>query len=328
MRGGLLLVLLLLSIIVAAGVGAVSVAPDDIVAKGMSYAFGTPDKEARILFSIRLPRVLFAAVTGATLALVGLLMQTIAQNDLADPYLLGVSSGASAGAVFVIVSGMAGLFGGFMTYAGAFLGAALATLLVVRFAGGGASSVRLVLMGTGIAALFSAVTMMLVYGAKDEAQVRSAMFWLLGSLTGIGWRALPIAVFVCVLLLFYLWRQRHALDLLLLGRKEARHLGLSVASLQNSAVLIASLAVAVTVALSGLIGFVGLVVPHIARRLGETRHAVALWFAALLGALTLVWADAISRTIFRPEEVPIGILTALVGAPVFLWIVAKRYGRD
>lgn len=324
LRGGSIAVLLLVSIIFSVTVGAVSVSLQDIMEKCMNFSMGHLDKETTILFSIRLPRILFAAVAGASLALVGLLMQTISQNHLADPYILGVSSGASMGAVFVIVSGMAPFLGGFMIYVGAFCGAALATILVVRFTGESGGSTRLVLMGAGIAAFFSALTMLFVYGAKDEAQVRSAMFWLLGSLTGMQWNALPMAVLVLIALLVYLFVRRHDLDLVLLGRNEAHHLGFSTGRFQRSVVLVSSVSVAVIVALSGMIGFVGLVIPHIARVIGETRHAVSIWFTALLGALALVWADVLSRTLFRPEEVPIGILTAVCGAPVFLWIIGKH----
>lgn len=320
-----LLVFLIASILFSICVGAVSIPVPEILEKASLLLSGELDKQTMILFTIRLPRILFAAVAGSVLALVGLLMQTISQNYLADPYILGVSSGASAGAVLVIVSGMASLLGGTMTYVGAFLGAALATALVVRFAGESASPVRLILMGTGIAAFFSALTMLFVYGAKDEAQVRSAMFWLLGSLSGIQWRALPPAALVLLLLLLYLVLRRHELDIAMLGRRDAQSLGLSLGALQRGAVLLSSLCVAVLVALSGLIGFVGLVIPHIARAISETRHSVAIWFTALLGAIALVLADALSRTLFRPEEVPIGILTAVLGAPVFLWIIAKRY---
>ena len=319
--------LLVASMALAVGWGSVPIPVETILGELSAWVRGAPlnDSVFMILFDIRLPRILFAAMGGALLALTGLLMQTVSQNYLADPYILGVSSGASAGAVLCLVTGAAQIFAPCGVYVGAFLGAAAATAIVVQLAGSSGSPVKLVLMGMGISALFSALTMFTIYGAKDEAQVRSAMFWLMGSLTGIQWSMVPIAFMMLFLTMVFIWLMRHELDLILLGRGEAEHLGMSVKRVQQLIVLVSSLAVAVVVALSGIIGFVGLVVPHIARFLGDSRHAVMLWFTALTGALVMVWADAAARTLFRPEELPIGILTAFLGAPVFMWIIKKKY---
>lgn len=326
-RGALLALFLAVSMGLAVGMGSVSIPPDTIMREIGAFALGEPmDASASmIVFDIRAPRIIFAAIGGALLALTGLLMQTVSQNYLADPYILGVSSGASTGAVLCLVTGAAQMFAPYGVYVGAFMGAAVATAIVVRLAGSSGSPVKLVLMGMGISALFSAFTMLAIYGAKDEAQVRSAMFWLMGSLTGIQWSMVPVGGAMLFLTMLFIWLMRHELDLILLGRNEARHLGMPVQRVQQMIVLISSLAVAVVVALSGIIGFVGLVVPHIARSLGDSRHAVMLWFTALVGALVMVWADAAARTLFRPEELPIGILTASLGAPVFMWIISRKY---
>ena len=326
-RGALLALSLAVSMGLAVGMGSVSIPPDTIIREISAFALGEPmDASASmIVFDIRAPRIIFAAIGGALLALTGLLMQTVSQNYLADPYILGVSSGASTGAVLCLVTGAAQMFAPYGVYVGAFMGAAVATAIVVRLAGSSGSPVKLVLMGMGISALFSAFTMLAIYGAKDEAQVRSAMFWLMGSLTGIQWSMVPVGAAMLFLTMLFIWLMRHELDLILLGRNEARHLGMPVQRVQQMIVLISSLAVAVVVALSGIIGFVGLVVPHIARSLGDSRHAVMLWFTALVGALVMVWADAAARTLFRPEELPIGILTASLGAPVFMWIISRKY---
>ena len=253
-------------------------------------------------------------------------MQTVSQNYLADPYILGVSAGASTGAVVCIVSGLAQQLFGYGIYVGAFFGAALSTALVIFLTGRSGSPVRLVLMGMGVSALFSALTMLAIYGAKDEAQVRSAMFWLMGSLTGIQWKAVPVMAASLAALMLFIYLLRHELDILLLGKEEARHLGMSVMRLQRLIVLFSSAVVAVVVALSGIIGFIGLIIPHAARFFGEPKHGVLLWFTALFGGIVLVWADVLARSAFRPEELPIGILTAGLGAPVFLWIISRKYG--
>lgn len=328
-RGLLLAIALCFSMVLTMGIGSVSIEAEEIFAAASAYLSGnTADYSyPMIIFDIRLPRILFAALSGALLSLTGLLMQTVSQNYLADPYILGVSSGASFGAVLCLVTGLAQFFSPYGIYVGAFLGAALATAMVVKVAGKTGSPVKLVLMGMGISALFSALTMLAIYGARDEAQVRSAMFWLMGSLTGIQWNMVFAAVIALLVTMIFIWMWRHELDIILLGRREAGHLGMPVMGLQKLIVLISSFSVAVVVALSGIIGFVGLVVPHIARYLGETRHAVMLWFTALVGALAMVWADAVARSVLAPEELPIGILTGILGAPVFMWIICEKY-RD
>lgn len=278
-----------------------------------------------IVFDIRVPRIIFAAAAGAILSLTGMLMQTVSQNYLADPYILGVSSGAGMGAVFCIITGFAQNFAPYGVYVGAFLGATLATVIVVHIAGSSNTPIKLVLIGMGISALFSAVTMLEIYGSKNEAQVRSAMFWLMGSFTGIQWGMVPAILSVLAVLVVFIWLFRHELDLILLGRKEAQNLGLSTERMQQAVVVVSSLAIAVVVSIAGIVGFIGLVIPHIARFVGESRHAVMVWFTTLIGAVVMVWADVMARSMFRPEEVPIGILTAILGAPVFMQIINRQY---
>ena len=326
LRAAFLLLLLVGSIVLALGFGSVTLPTDTLFAEVSAAFAGETSKNAMILFDIRLPRILFAVLAGATLGLTGLLMQTVSQNYLADPYILGVSAGASTGAVVCIVSGLAQQLFGYGIYIGAFFGAALSTALVIFLTGRSGSPVRLVLMGMGISALFSALTMLAIYGAKDEAQVRSAMFWLMGSLTGIQWKAVPVMAAALAALMLFIWLLRHELDILLLGKEEARHLGMSVMRLQRLIVLFSSAVVAIVVALSGIIGFVGLIIPHAARFFSEPKHGVLLWFTALFGGIVLIWADVLARSAFHPEELPIGILTAGLGAPVFLWIISRKYG--
>ena len=323
----MLTLILVASMIIAIGFGSVEIETSRVVEEVAASLQGrqTNSSDAMIIFDIRLPRIIFAAISGAILSLTGMLMQTVSQNYLADPYILGVSSGAGMGAVFCIVTGVAQIFAPYGVYVGAFFGATLATIIVVKIAGTSNSPIKLVLIGMGISALFSAFTMLEIYGSKNEAQVRSAMFWLMGSFTGIQWAMIPVALTVLIALIIFVWLFRHELDLILLGREEARHLGLSTERMQQAVVLISSLAIAVTVSIAGIIGFIGLVIPHIARFISESRHGVLMWFTTLIGAFVMIWADVMARSIFKPEEVPIGILTACLGAPIFMQIINRQY---
>ena len=327
LRALTLTIILFASMIIAIGFGSIEIETSAVINEVATFLQGnkTDSPNSMIIFDIRIPRILFAAISGAILSLTGMLMQTVSQNYLADPYILGVSSGAGMGAVFCIITGVAQVFAPYGVYVGAFLGAALATVIVVRIAGTSNSPIKLVLIGMGISALFSAFTMLEIYGSKNEAQVRSAMFWLMGSFSGIQWAMIPIAFTVMFALIIFIWLFHHELDLILLGREEAQHLGLSTTRMQQAVVLISSLAIAVTVSIAGIIGFIGLVIPHIARFIGESRHAVMLWFTSLIGAVVMVWADVIARSLFKPEEVPIGILTACLGAPIFMQIINRQY---
>ena len=327
MRIHIVLVLALLaSLILSLGFGAVPI-PADTILRELSFGgMQSADASSVVLWNIRMPRTLFAVCTGAGLSLVGLAMQTITRNALADPYILGVSSGAGAGAACAIVLGIFSFLDGYAVSFGAFLGALLATTLVVLLVGKSSSPMRLVLIGMSRSALFSAATLLIIYSAKHEAQVRSAMFYLMGSLSGIQWGDLPIAAALTGLLFLFLWLLRHDLDLILLGEDEAKQMGISVKQMQLLVVLVSSLAIAVLVAKGGVIGFIGLVIPHIARIFVGPKHGALTLASALLGALAMLWADVFSRTLFRPEELPIGVLTAGLGAPIFLWIICRRYG--
>ena len=326
-RAFLLAIFLIFSMLLAIGFGSVDLENNIVIEEILKFFQGNEENSSNsmIIFDIRIPRIIFAAIAGAILSLTGMLMQTVSQNYLADPYILGVSSGAGMGAVFCIITGIAQFFAPYGVYVGAFLGATLATIIVVHIAGTSNTPIKLVLIGMGISALFSAFTMLEIYGSKNEAQVRSAMFWLMGSFTGIQWTMVPIALAVLIVLMLFIWLFRHELDLILLGREEAQHLGLSTERMQQMVVVVSSMAIAVIVSIAGIIGFIGLVIPHIARFIGESRHSVMLWFTSLIGALVMIWADVMARSMFRPEEVPIGILTACLGAPVFMQIINRQY---
>lgn len=169
--------------------------------------------------------------------------------------------------------------------------------------------------------------MMIIYGAKHEAQVRSAMFWLLGSLSGMQWSSLPTVAAAVFIMLAAVWILRSDLDLMLLGEGEAEYLGMNRKKLQLFIVILSSLIVAILVSKAGIIGFIGLITPHLARTAAGPSHGRLVLFSALIGAIVMIWADVLSRALFAPEEVPIGVLTSIVGAPIFLWIVTHRYGE-
>lgn len=325
-----LLLCLALSILLSVGFGSVSISPYDAAVAIQHWAAGgeavTPTDT--ILRDIRLPRTLFAALCGVGLSLTGLVLQTVTRNDLADPYVLGVSSGASTGAVGAIVGGWFGFLGNYGVPAGAFIGAAASTALVILCTGRSSNPIRLILIGMGISAFFSAATMLLIYNAQNESQVRSAMFWLLGSLSGMQWNALLGTAGAVGLCGVCLWFLRQDLDLMLLGEGEAEYLGMAVKHLQLAVVIISSVAVAVLVSKAGIIGFVGLIVPHMARAAAGPSHGRLILFSTVIGALVMVWADVLSRSLFAPEEVPVGVLTAFAGAPLFIWIVCRRYGSE
>lgn len=281
-----------------------------------------------IITDIRLPRLIYSVLTGIGLSLVGLLMQTVTRNALADPYVLGVSSGASTGAVFAIIMGGLPLLGTYNTPIFAALGAALSIILVLLCVGKSNSPVKLILIGMGMTGIFSALTMMIIYGAKHEAQVRSAMFWLLGSFAGIQWSDLPLTVIIITLFMLYIYLFNQDLDVLLLGNHEATQMGLSVKQLQLSIVVISSIVIATLVSKVGVVGFIGLIIPHLARIIGGPKHKNTLLFSALIGSIVMIWSDVLSRALYSPEEIPIGVLTSLLGAPLFIWIIMNRYKHN
>lgn len=275
---------------------------------------------ADVLWQLRLPRVLLAAFTGAALALAGLLLQDFFRNPLVEPGLLGVSAGAGLAAVLVIALGISGFW---VLPVAAFFGA-LATLMLVLAMGRrlGASNAELLLVGVAINALAAAlVNLLLSFG--DNTVLRSASFWLMGSFAQANTTLLiPSSVFL-FLALWRCWQQRMALDVWQLGESEAAHLGLDVQRFRREILILASLLVALAVAQSGGIGFIGLLAPHMARRLGLVRHQQLLPASLWLGALLAILADWLARTLISPLELPVGVLTALIGAPAFLLLFLR-----
>ena len=326
----ILCLILCISLVTALQFGAKFISLDQIISALMSMidANTTASMTDTIITDIRLPRLIYSVLTGIGLSLVGLLMQTVTRNALADPYVLGVSSGASTGAVFAIIMGGLPFLGQYNTPIFAALGAALSIILVLLCVGKSNSPVKLILIGMGMTGVFSALTMMIIYGAKHEAQVRSAMFWLLGSFAGIQWSDLPLTAIIIILFMLYIYMFNQDLDVLLLGNHEAAQMGLSVKQLQLSIVIISSIVIATLVSKVGVVGFIGLIIPHLARIIGGPKHKHTLLFSALIGSIVMIWSDVLSRALYSPEEIPIGVLTSLLGAPLFIWIIMNRYKHN
>ena len=325
-----LCLILCISLVTALQFGAKFISLDQIISALMSMIDVNTKASMTdtIITDIRLPRLIYSVLTGIGLSLVGLLMQTVTRNALADPYVLGVSSGASTGAVFAIIMGGLPFLGQYNTPIFAALGAALSIILVLLCVGKSNSPVKLILIGMGMTGVFSALTMMIIYGAKHEAQVRSAMFWLLGSFAGIQWSDLPLTAIIITLFMLYIYTFNQDLDVLLLGNHEAAQMGLSVKQLQLSIVVISSIVIATLVSKVGVVGFIGLIIPHLARIIGGPKHKHTLLFSALIGSIVMIWSDVLSRALYSPEEIPIGVLTSLLGAPLFIWIIMNRYKHN
>ena len=278
-----------------------------------------------LVVQVRLPRVCLTAVAGAVLSVVGILMQTLTGNPLAEPYVLGVSSGASAGAAGAIVFHWFAFLPAGRVVFSAFAGSFAAIALVVALQGKSTSPVRLVLTGMGVSAFFQAATTLIIYSSSNEAQARSAQYWLTGSFSGSNWNDVRIALIALAVVLALCRCVEKELDLMLLGQDAAAQSGMNVRAMQLVLILFSAHAVSVVVAVSGLVGFVGLIIPHIMRRTVDTAHRHLVLSSALAGGCFLTLADTVARTAFAPQEMPIGVMTAFIGAPVFILMIRRVY---
>ena len=328
---GTLVVLLFGSVVIAVGMGTVSVPVAHTWAFLRAGLFGgtigpADVGEYRIIWDLRLPRVLLAAVVGAGLATVGVAIQAMVRNALAEPYVLGISSGASVGATAVTLFGVFASLGIYALSAGAFVAALGATLIVyvVARTRQGLTPLRLVLTGTTLSYGFFAITTVIVFQAPNGEAARSALFWLLGSLAGANWGTLPIAAIVVGSGALLLWASSGRLNALAMGDEAATTLGVDVGKLRILLFVVCAAVTGVLVAVSGAIGFVGLVLPHLVRLVVGADHRRVLAVAPFAGAVFLVWVDVAARVLAAPEELPIGVLTAAVGVPAFLFLMRRR----
>lgn len=333
--GGLLAVLAV-SILVSARLGAVVLTFGEIggyLAQSVGLAPASPDPAAvlheGVFFQIRLPRVLLCAVIGAALSVSGTLMQALFRNPIVEPGLIGTSAGAALGAAVVFVLGASmswvnsTFLGAFVLPTTAFVGALLATGLVHRLSRvqGRVTVASMLLAGIAVNALAAGGTGFLAYIARDP-QARSITFWNLGSFSSADWPSFYMVLTVTVVGVGLALRFAKDLNALQLGENEAQYLGVNTRQLQNRILLLNTLLVAVATSTVGVIGFVGLVVPHLLRLLGLADNRLLILGSSLLGAILMIVSDTVARTIIAPAELPIGVLTAFIGAPVFLWMLS------
>ncbi|TNE64041.1 MAG: iron ABC transporter permease [Rhodobacteraceae bacterium] len=328
-----LVLMALLALTMLLGLGWGAAGDTDVIGALMAKA-GIGEASLRdmtIVWDIRMPRVLTGALVGAALAVAGAVMQGLFRNPLADPGLVGVSAGAGFGAVAAIVLGgllplaLQNLVGAYLVPVAAFLGGWISTLLLYKIAtrGGRTSVATMLLAGIALGALTGALTGFIVHKATDD-QLRDLTFWGMGSVAGATWAKLLTAGPIIALALLAAPFLARALDALALGEAVASHMGIDTQRMKRIAILSVAGSVGASVAITGGIGFIGIVVPHLLRLLQGPEHRNLLPNAALLGAITLLIADMISRVAVAPAELPIGIVTACLGGPFFLWILLKN----
>ncbi|QFZ54747.1 iron ABC transporter permease [Oceanihabitans sp. IOP_32] len=278
-----------------------------------------------IIWEIRIPRALLAIICGAGLSVCGVLMQSVTKNPIADPYILGLASGASTGAVFIIIIGGASVGIASVT-GGAFLGAIVCSILIFVIGtqyGKSSSTTRLILSGLAISTIFSALTDLLISMAENSNQVKSALFWSMGSLGGATWSVLLLPLIALLITLILSVGISKSLDLLLFGDDNAIMLGMNVNVIKSIVVILTSLLTSVLVAVTGAIGFVGLVVPHLTRLVCGNNHKKLLILSSIIGAIFLLCCDLFAKNIIYPKDLPIGIITSLIGGPFFLWMLTR-----
>lgn len=320
-------------VVATAGVmlGSVAIDPGTIWRIVIAEVFGgqLPDSatggDAAIVWELRVPRVLMASVVGAGLTVCGIAIQAIVRNVLADPYILGVSSGASVGAAVVLLYGSFASIGVWALTTGSFLGAAAAMVIVfgLSFRNGTLKPLRLLLTGTAMAYALSSLTSFLTFMADPRAH-RTVLYWLLGGFGRATWSLLWVPLVAVGIGVVYLAARADDLNALTLGDDAAAGLGVPVDRFRRELFFITALVIGAMVSVSGAIGFVGLIMPHVCRLLVGADHRRALAVGVPLGATFLVLADLAARTAIQPEEIPVGVVTALVGVPVFLMLARNR----
>lgn len=297
---------------------------------GSRLGFGVQPLSAlrdSVIWELRLPRVLLAAAVGAGLACCGAVLQAVTRNALAEPYLLGVSSGASTGAVLVLVLGFGS--GVLSLSAGALVGGLVAFAVVILLLGRGSIGTgRLVLTGVVVGQLFTALTSLVLIASGDADSTRSITYWLLGSLAAARWPAVGVAVAAVILMLGVCRLLASAFDAFSFGDDAAASLGVRVRATRVVAIVVSAVVTAVMVASVGAIGFVGLIVPHGVRMLVGSEHRRLIPVSAVVGALFLVLADGLGRVVFAPQQIPVGVVTALIGVPLFLVVLRRRGYRS
>ena len=322
------------TVILATGLGPVSVPPLTTAKILLSQLPGVgklipqtwEPLDWNIVMGLRLPRVCLGMVVGASLAVCGVAMQALVRNNLADPFLLGVSSGAAAFATLGMLFGAFAFLGTYSLSISAFLGAAVTIVFVYAISRvrGRINITQLLLAGVAVSMIMDGLTSIIKLSAPNALGLHNAEFWMSGSLAGAKWAYLKLPLIVLIGCMAFMMLNHRGLNLLLLGDESASALGVNVRRLQKALVLVSSLMAGATIAVSGAIGFVGLMVPHFTRLLVGGDHKRVLPIAALLGGILVVWVDVAARMLIAPEELPVGILTAVIGGPVFIILLKKK----
>ncbi|MGN7476261.1 FecCD family ABC transporter permease [Solibacillus silvestris] len=328
----LLFILLLFAIVIATMLGGVTIPLKETVTILLSSLplidLDVTSTYEKIILQIRLPRVLVAGLVGAGLAVAGVVMQSIFRNPMADPGIIGVSSGGALGGVVAIYFGFTAI-GSFMIPVFGFIGAfiTLSIVYVISTSNGRTSVLTLLLTGVAISSFLSACTS-LILTYSNLAQVQQILYWLMGDLNGRDWDHLQLMIIPVLIscVIFYIYRNE--LDILLLGEEEAKNLGINVQFTRNLLLIVASILTGVCVSLTGAIGFVGLIVPHMIRLLIGPSHKYLIPASILGGAIFLILADLIARLLIRPAEIQIGIITAFFGAPFFIYLIILNKRKE
>ena len=331
----ILLVILFLSIGFAVTIGSVDISIKEVYQVILYKLLNIGDSSigtgavADVVWLIRMPRIVLAIAVGVGLSVVGIVMQAIVKNPLADPYILGVSSGASLGATLAVVLGIGSSFGsnslGIMGFIGAF-GVSILVLIISNI-GGRSNSIKLLLAGMALSSVCSSFSSFLVYISDDSQKLKTITFWLMGSLAGAKWNEIVIIMPIIILGVIFFMTQYRTLNLMLLGDEVSITLGTDLHKFRIIYLVITSLMIGLLVYVSGMIGFVGLIIPHIVRMIFGTDHRKIIPISALLGAIILIWADMLSRSLIKGTEIPIGIVISIIGSPLFVWLMIKKnYG--
>lgn len=285
--------------------------------------------EQTIIWMLRFPRLLMAIIVGAGLAIAGVVMQAIVKNPLADPYILGISSGASLGATIAILFNIGIVLGDNFVGIMAFLGAIAISFAVLCISNLGrrSNSIKLILAGLALSAVCTSFSSFIVYMVNDKEGIQTITYWLMGSLGGAKWDMIPFIGGAVLVSILFFWLQSRVLNLMLLGDEVAITLGCDLHLYRQAYLIVSSLIVGFVVYAAGMIGFIGLLIPHVVRMVVGTNHWVLIPFSALSGSIFLVIADGLCRSIIPHVELPIGILISIVGAPTFVYmLVRKNYG--
>lgn len=332
----ILVAVLIFSILLTVTMGSVDISIKDVYKIIMYKVFNVGDYEVLskgalhdIVWFIRLPRIILAVAVGIGLSVSGVVMQAIVRNPLADPYILGISSGASLGATLAIMLGVGTFFGSNYVGISGFIGAFTISILVLVLANvnGRSNSTKLLLSGMALSSVCSAFSSFIIYFSDNREGMQNITYWLMGSLAGAKWGSIRIILPIVILATLFFITQYRTLNLMLLGDEVAITLGTNLHRYRQLYLIVTSVVIGFIVYSSGMIGFVGLIIPHIARMIFGTDHKRIILLSALIGAIFLVWADVLSRVIVKGSELPIGILISMIGAPCFIYLmVSKSYG--